>query len=198
MQLENCRRILGAALAIARGVGKHGNLLARGMLDRIGREQRRLFTVDHGDAEQVVLRIVGIARGDLGTGRNRHHDGNFLLLRQMQPGQRIARVRRADDGRDLLVVDQLGHVLDGLGRRAQIVADHAHDLAAHDAAGLVDVLDRGLEAPAPRDPQLGHAAARHVGVVADLDVLRIGSARNDGGGNRGFGKSFEPVHVCLL
>ena len=89
----------------------------------------------------------------------------------MQPRQRIARIGRADDGADLLAVDQLLHVLNGFGRCALVVANDADHLAAQNAARLVDVLDRGFEAPAPGNAKLRYATGGLIGRVANLDVL---------------------------
>ena len=70
-----------------------------------------------------------------------------ILARSMSP--RIAMVAavpvRADDRHDLVLLDELAGRGDGLGVVGGVVLDDQLDLAAVDAAGVVDLLDFGLE-----------------------------------------------------
>ena len=200
VQRQNLSRILDAALAVAGGIRQDGDLLVLRGLDGIGAEQGHLLAVHHRDAVEVVLRLFGVAGGDFGGGADGHDHRDLLLLRNMQPGQRIARVGRAHDAADLFAVDQLLHGLDGLGRGALVIAHHADQFAAHDAAGFIDVFNSGFKTPAPRDTQLGHAAGRLVGGVADLDVLGLCRKRQSAGHQcRSLRQTIdELVHVCLL
>ncbi|MCY1538909.1 hypothetical protein D9M68_744720 [compost metagenome] len=164
------RGVLRALLAVAGGVGNDGDLLVLGRLGRIGSQQRDLVQVAHGHAEYVVRRFLAVAVGDLGGGSGRGNRRYLLLLHDVQPGQHVARIHAAQHGRDLLVVHQFIGVLDGLGRRAHVIARHDDQLAPQDAAGRVDLLG-GLPGPRQRrHAEVGRTAGGHVAVVADLDV----------------------------
>ena len=93
-----------------------------------------------------------------------------LLLVQVLLHHRVG--RRAEqlvDREDLVVLDQLAHHLDGLGRLEAVVVGDEVDLAAVDAALVVDHVPVGGDALA--DHAVGRQRSR-VGIgVAELDLL---------------------------
>jgi len=115
----------------------------------------------------------------------------------MQPGQRIARIGGAHDSDDLLVVDQLVHVLDRLRRSGGIVADHRHHLAPENAALGVQVLDGGLEAITARQAEFGGAGGRLVGIVADLDLSLLGEGQRWEHGRAGQQAAKQAAGDCM-
>ena len=146
LQLTEFLNVLEAALSVAGGLGEISHLL-RGvfvLLD-VRHQTRDLIAIDHRDPEHVVFGTCTHGIGD----RCRRPDGSdhrdLFLRRYVLPGEGVARIRRSEDGDDLLVVDQVRHVLDGLRRLREIVPDDEGQFSAENAASLVDIVDRSLK-----------------------------------------------------
>ncbi|MCY1522495.1 hypothetical protein D9M68_573530 [compost metagenome] len=172
-------QILERALAIAGGLDQEAHVLDLGILLQVADHAVHLLAIDHANSKHVVVGARAHGLGDVGARTDRPHHRNLLLVRNVLPGQRVARVGRPHDRHDLLVVDQVAHVLDRLGRLRQVIAHHQHQLTAQQAAGRVDVVDGGAQSQHRRLPALRRRRSRQVAVEADLDVLGLG-LRADG------------------
>jgi hypothetical protein len=119
--------------------------------------------------------------------------------------RRVARrAERLEQGEDLVLLDELAHHLDRLGRAVAVVQRDELDLAAADAARLVDRLEVGVDRPRDRGIGRGRAA---VGIgVADLDLgvghpvvvllLREGRSRTRSQGQRRYA-THETTPACM-
>jgi len=127
--LDHAQRRVAAGLAPAGGVmhqADAGQLLALDVVDH----ELRLDAVIQADAEDVVLRFLGVAADDHLRGGQRHHQGDFLFLRDVDDGQGDAGIGRADDGADAVPGDQAGDVFHALGGLGFVVVDGKLDLLA--------------------------------------------------------------------
>ena len=110
-----------------------------------------------------VLRVVPLG------GAGGHEELRHLLLVQVLLDGGVGRgAERLEDEGDLVLLDELAHHLDRLGRAIGVVVADEVDLAAVDAALVVDLLEVRGDGLADRPVGRGVAAVR-VG-VADLDL----------------------------
>jgi hypothetical protein len=129
-----------------------------------------------------------------GLGDGRDVD-DLLLLRHFRHGQAYRRGETAQDDVHLVLGDQLFHRRGGGCRVQLIVALDRFDLAAHDAALRVQLLDGELMAGHGWNAVDGAAAGQRI-QDADLDRL-LGKSRPDTEGADG-NKQCAVFHVCFL
>ena len=112
--------------------------------------------------------------------RLRRHEHDLVLLGPVGDGEADIRQERARDEGDLLRLDQVLRLLDGLGRLALVVAEDHLELATEDTAPGIDLLDGHLGAQLVGSGEGGPDAA--IGIdLADLDGrLRPERPRSDG------------------
>ncbi len=180
------------------GVGRH--LLVQDGLDALlleGLHQRRVAGappgIAHGDDGDALGALV---EGELKLGRalerrgerrtedrrsdrrrdavmdRRHDDHGYLRFRQGLAGRdgRIA-AAAADDGEDLVLMDQLLDRPDGRRRVASIVLANQFELAAVDAPGRIDLVENHLDA-IHRQLAVEIARTRQRAERPDLDRIR--------------------------
>ncbi|MCY1294298.1 hypothetical protein D9M69_416600 [compost metagenome] len=156
----------GDAFTVLLLVVDHGDV---GRLDHISDEVaggRALHAVQADGAEHQFVATAGDVRA--GGGGGDHQDAVVLIDVGSRLGGAGAQV--ADHELDLVVDDLVGHG-NGLLRIAGIVVDHAFELLAVHAAGLVDLLD-------------GHLGADelHLTILRDGTGGRAGQSDLDGVG----------------
>ena len=196
LAFERLLQVLAAELAVVGRVGQDRDLLEAAAGDRLLDDHRRLDAVVRGVAEDVVLGLlVELVRDDR-AGRDVVHHRDLGFLEEALRGEGDAGVDVADDGDDLLLVDQLlGDLHAALVLRFVVALDQL-DLAAEHAAGLVDLVDREAHAVAHADAHRRRAAGERA-VDADLD--RVGGEGEAGGsGEReGAREAGQLFHGCL-
>src|SRR5271156_3249293 len=106
----------------------------------------------------------------------------MLVVGNVLPGESVARIGRPEYRDDLFVVDQVRHVLDRFRRLREIVTNDQRQLSAENAAGLVDVIDRGLKTESCRLSAESGRRGREIAVEAELDVLRLGRQNREAQG----------------
>ena len=136
-----------------------------------------------------------------GRRRPHPHERHLGLVGERDDGERHRRVDAAEEGRDLLLEDELAGRDDAL-RRARLVvaADELDHASAEDAAGRIDLVHRDGEAAGDRLAGL-RRRPRQGGHEAELDgVGRLRCLdREEGGGGRGDGEApAEPRRVTMI
>ena len=145
LQISEFLHILQATLAITRRFGEIADVLHGGILLHVGHQARDLIAVDHRYTEHVIVGAGADRSCDGRSGTDGADDGNLLLVRNMFPRERVARVRGPEHRHDLLVVDQVRHILNRLRRLGEIVTDNEGQLSTEHATRSVDVINRGLQ-----------------------------------------------------
>ncbi len=141
------------------------------VLQDVGRIDARLRPVVRlpADGPGEVLGIAP-ARGAGGDEQLRHLHGVHVFLDRGVAGG----AERGENQEDLVALDQLARLLHGLGRAVGVVIGDEVDLAAVDAAIVVDHPEIGAHGLA--DDAIGRCRPRIRHDVADLD-LGVGDAR---------------------
>jgi hypothetical protein len=170
---EGLLEVAGQALRVRlRLVVEDGDLVGLQVLAGELRRDVALEGVDEADAEDHVAELR-----DAHVRRRRRDHRHAVLLGDAAAGERRRRRDLAEDGDDLLVVDEAGDDGAGLGRLRRGVEGDQLDRAALHAAGGVALLDGELDAVVRRDAE-GGLGAGHRAVVADLDGTgALGSGR---------------------
>ena len=154
-----------------------------------------LDAVVQADAEDVVLGFFRVAADDHLRCGQRHHQGDFLLLRDVDHRQGDARVGRPDDRAHPVAGDQAGDVFHALRRLGFVVVDDQLDLLALVAAGRVELVGCEFDAHARTLAEIVGAAGQRQ-VDADLQVGGIGGTDGGTDGNGAGGADHQAVR-CI-
>src|SRR5206468_9120030 len=119
------------------------------VLSRFQRSGKRRFLTEGRPEDPVAHAVVALA-DNADTGVRDRDDRDAGLLRDGMCARRDARERRPEDGRDLVLVNELAEHGDALVAGGAIVLDDKRDLRAVDSTRGVDLLHRELRAVLPR------------------------------------------------
>lgn len=167
---------VAAADAVIVGVAQHGNPFQVQLLDHEVGQLTRLVAVVGQQPEGPLVPAGGDAR----VARAEHDEGHPGALGRFHARQHH-RAAPAAEHRFHPVADQALHGEHGLRGIAVVVGDVENDFAPADAACVVDLLHRHLDALQHPGP-VGCAAAGEPRDIAELDV--VGSRRSGQGCRR--------------
>ena len=177
---------------------ENGDLGVRLLLHQILRIDLALGRIDLQDRRRP-REVLGIVEF---RGAGRQHELRHLLRLEVLLHRRLAgRAGRAEHEEHAVALDELARLLDGLGRRIGVIERDQVDLAAVDAALLVDHLKIGRVDAAHDAVDRDRARIGHGLADLDLGVIRALRAifllRERGRGERQCGGERQRGDGCL-